>query len=273
MIVTEQDIKVQLPQFDGPLALLLHLVKNEEIALRELDITQISKQYLNFLYQMKDLNFDIAGEYLYMAATLLHLKSYESVQEEEVKVDLSEFNDEDFPIQTREDLIRRLEELEKYQTLSKHLWEFSTMKDREVFTRPRINKKKLFESFLTPVDLEELTGSMMDFLFRNSRKFKMMRRDRISIKEKLISLKNTLKVGEPAYFSRLVDWEKGLDDIVITFISLLELSRLKTVILAQPEGKGEIVINVIKNLNDFNVELANGFDSEEEEHGSELENN
>ena len=73
--MTENDILVKVDRFDGPLALLLHLVQKEEMRIQELELNTITNQYLDYLQKMQDLNFDLAGEYLYMAATLLFLKS------------------------------------------------------------------------------------------------------------------------------------------------------------------------------------------------------
>ena len=81
----EQQIRVQLDHFDGPLALLLHLIQREEYSIEELDLNTITKQYLIYLNKMNELDFDVAGEYLYMASTLLFLKSKYCVDEEDAK--------------------------------------------------------------------------------------------------------------------------------------------------------------------------------------------
>lgn len=261
--VNEESIHIHLPQFDGPLALLLHLVKEEEIPIRELDINKITAQYISYLNQMKNLNFDIAGEYLYMAATLLHLKSTHSVQEEEVAKLLKDMHSDD-AIQSTADLVRQLEELERFQTLSKILWEQSEVRGRDTFARAKTNKRLLFDSLLAPSDAQKLTSTMMDVLYRESRKYQVVKRDRLSIKEKLLNLQQILQFGETFLFKDLVNWEKGLDDIVITFISLLELARLKKIEVTQENEQGSIEVSVIAPLGDLNVEEANGFEPEGE---------
>ena len=115
----ETSIQVKLDRFDGPLGLLLHLIQREEMNIGDLDITQITNQYLDYLQKLKDVNFDIAGEYLYMAATLLFIKSKASVVEGEgnqVKLE----GDEEFQITTKTQLIEKLEELQRFQVL-KHI--------------------------------------------------------------------------------------------------------------------------------------------------------
>ena len=71
----ETNIQVKLDHFDGPLGLLLHLIQREELNIRELEINQITHQYLDYLKKLQDVNFDVAGEYLYLAASLLYIKS------------------------------------------------------------------------------------------------------------------------------------------------------------------------------------------------------
>ena len=71
----ETNIQVRLDKFDGPLGLLLHLIQREEMSIKELDINKITLQYLDYLQKLQDVNFDVAGEYLYLAASLLFIKS------------------------------------------------------------------------------------------------------------------------------------------------------------------------------------------------------
>lgn len=256
----EQQIRVQLDHFDGPLALLLHLIQREEYSLEDLDLNAVTKQYLAYLNKMNELDFDVAGEYLYMASALLFLKSKYCVDEEDAKKE--KILDEDFPIQSKAELIKRLEELARFQSMGEKIWALPKLGE-QTFTRPRINRKKIIDSMTAPMELTKLSESMIDFLIKNHRKYKVVRRDRISIKEKLKFLIQVLKPGIKSEFTNLVDKEKGVDDVVITFISLLELARLKKIAIFQNEGKGEIFVDVIQELSHVDVESANGFDEEE----------
>ena len=261
----ENEILVKVDSFDGPLALLLHLVHKEELRIQELDLNTITNQYLDYLQKMQDLNFDVAGEYLFMAATLLYLKSQtiadESQDQNLIKVTAGEMGLE---IQTRGDLIKRLEELERYQRLGQRLWALDK-KGHEIFVKAKVDRKAIENSILTPLDLEQLTETMMDLIRREKKKYTVVKRDRISIKEKLIYLKTMLKAGETTQFSSLLDSnETGIIDKVITFISLLELARLKKLQIFQNEDKGSIYIEVKESLDSFDPESANGFDPEDE---------
>lgn len=263
--MTENEILVKVDRFDGPLALLLHLVQKDEMRIQELELTTITNQYLDYLQKMQDLNFDVAGEYLYMAATLLFLKS-QSVADETQAEDLIKINagEMGLEIQTKGDLIKRLEELERFQRLGQRLWGLDK-KGHEIFVKPKVDRKAIENSILTPIDLQQLTETMMDLIRRDKKKYAVVKRDRISIKEKLAKLKTMLIVGETTQFTSLLDEnETGIIDKVITFISLLELARLKKLQIFQNEDMGAIYIETIEDLESFNPETADGFDPEDE---------
>ena len=118
-------IQVKTDHFDGPLGLLLLLVQKEEMNIRDLELTTITKQYLTYLSQMRDLNFDVAGDYLYLAATLLLLKSKTCITEEELN-NLQAGNQisDELNITSQAELIKRLEELQHFQRMGEKLWPF-----------------------------------------------------------------------------------------------------------------------------------------------------
>ena len=258
----DNSIQVKIDRFDGPLSLLLHLIQKEELNIRELDLNQITKQYLDYLALMKELNFDVAGEYLYMASSLLYIKSLDCLSEEEAK-QKALVNEDDLIFTSKSQLIEKLEELERFKKLGEKLWALDK-KGHEVFTRPKIDKKTIVNSILAPMEMQSIIDTMIDLIRRQKRKYTVVRRDRISIKEKLVQLKNTLKTGTQSQFTSLIDENKGIDDIVITFISLLELARLKKINIFQNESKGEIYLDVVESLEDFDVEVADGFENPED---------
>jgi segregation and condensation protein A len=264
----DTSIQVKTEHFDGPLGLLLLLIEKEEMNIRELDLTKITKQYLEYLAQMRDLNFDVAGDYLFLAATLLLLKSKVCITEEEAQNLSEEFGMEGLHITSQSELIRRLEELQLYQKMSKKLWDLPK-KGHDIFVKPKVDRKAIINSILTPMDLNSLTLTMVDFLFRQRRKYTVIKRDRLSIKEKLQFLKNNLKHGEQTTFDFLLEQDSkseedknSIDNIVITFISLLELARLKRINVFQNEDRSTIYVDVVRSLEDFDVEQANGFEEE-----------
>lgn len=264
--MSETEILVRIDQFDGPLALLLHLIQREEVTIRDLDVNNITSQYLDYLQKMQDLNFDVAGEYLFMASTLLWLKSQTAVDESEQNTLKFSAGDDGIQITTRGELIRRLEELERYQSLGQRLWALPK-KGHEVFVKPKVDRKAVENSILTPIDLQVLTATMMDLIRREKRKYTVVKRDRLSIKEKLIFLKENLKTGETTQFDTLLATgaEASIIDKVITFISLLELARLKKLQVYQNEAMGTIYVEVKEDLSSFDVNTADGFEPEDEQ--------
>jgi segregation and condensation protein A len=257
-------IQVKTDHFDGPLGLLLLLVQKEEMDIRQFDLTMITKQYLNYLSQMKDLNFDVAGDYLYLAATLLLLKSKSAVTDEEASRLGEQVGTSELHITSEAELIRRLEELKHYQKMGEVLWALPK-KGHEIFVKPKINRKAIVDSILIPMEIEKLTEAMMDFITKEKRKYTVIKRDRLSIKEKLAFLKSYLKEDLKTDLDDLIEKDGGqeTDNVVITFISLLELARLKRLTVFQNEDKGTIYIQVTKSLEDFDLESANGFEEEE----------
>lgn len=265
-------IQVKTDHFDGPLGLLLLLIQKEEMDVRKLELTKITQQYLDYLSQMKDLNFDVAGEYLYLAATLLLLKSKTCITEEETSRLKEQLEGvEELGITSEADLIRRLEQLQHFQRMGEALWALPK-KGHDIFVKPKVDRKAIVNSILTPVELTKLSEAMMDFLFRENRKYTVVKRDRLSIKEKLIFLKSYMKTGVQTNLMELVenDGEVDTDNVVITFISLLELARLKKITIFQNEDKGNIYVDVVDSLEDFDVEVANGFEEEEDNTDKEL---
>ncbi len=256
-------IQVKTDHFDGPLGLLLLLVQKEEMDIRKLNLTKITQQYLTYLSQMRDLNFDVAGDYLYLAATLLLLKSKTAITEEEVNR-LKENSETELNITSQAELIKRLEELQHFQKMGEKLWALPK-KGHEIFVKPKINRKTIVNSILVPMEVEKLTEAMVDFIIKEKRKYTIVKRDKLSIKEKLQFLKTYLKEGDKTDFESLLEHDGGptVDNTVITFISLLELARLKRLTVFQNEGFGPIYVQVVKSLEDFDIESANGFEEEE----------
>ena len=123
--------------FEGPLDLLLHLVKESKMDIYEINISTIIEQYLEFIHSLKEKNIDVASEYLVMASELVHLKSKLLINKEE-----TEDSDEEFSINSEEDLKEKIIEYEKYKQISKSLLELEE-KRNEVYTKIPENLKEL----------------------------------------------------------------------------------------------------------------------------------
>ena len=128
----DTEIKIKTENFDGPLALLLLLIQKEEMDIKSLDLTKITGQYLSFLSQLEELNFDVAGDYLYLAATLIFLKSKNCLLEKPSEEVQQMLGDSNLAILSETDLVKRLEELNRFQMLGRKLWGLPK-KGHEVF--------------------------------------------------------------------------------------------------------------------------------------------
>jgi len=257
-------IQIKSDNFDGPLALLLLLIQKEEMRIRDLDLTKITQQYLGYLAKLEELDFNVAGDYLYLASTLILLKSKDCLSEEDEKNIKELHGDSDLSITSQSELVRRLEELERIKLLSSRLMKID-QRGRDVFTKPKVNRKAIVDSILTPVELSALTEAMMEVISRNKRKYAVVKKDKISIKEKLIEFKSYLNEGDETLFKELLEKNSTGQkiDVIITFISVLELARLGKISIFQNEDNAEIYVRVISSLENFDVREADGFDEED----------
>ena len=159
----------------------------------------------------------------------------------------------------------RLEELQHFQNLSKKIWKLQK-RGEDVFTKPKVNKKIIVDSVLTPLELDLLTEAMMEVLFRNARKYAVVKKDKISIKSTLEQMKKFLKMGDQKSLAEILDifGKKEKIDLIVAFISILELARLGKITAFQNEENGEVYLRVISPLDNFDVREADGFDDENE---------
>lgn len=266
-------IQIKTDHFDGPLGLLLLLIQKEEMDIQNLDLKIITGQYLTYLSQLKDMDFDVAAEYLYLAATLVYLKSKNSIVEREEQNIIDATDLKNLEISSQAQLVLRLEELQHFQQLSKKIWDLPK-KGEDIFTKPKVNKKVIIDSVLTPLELDLLTEAMMEVLFRNQRKYAIVKKDKISIKSTLEEMKKFLKMGDEKSLSEIIEvfGKKEKIDLIITFISILELARLGKITAFQNEDTGQIYLRVISPLENFDVREADGFDEEEKESTDQQQN-
>lgn len=247
-------IQVKTDRFDGPLALLLLLIKKQEMDIRELDMTVITEQYLEYLVGMQNLNFGVAGDYLYLASTLLLLKSKTALSPGEPQLDTENMSGEDaLGIQSHTELVRRLEELAHFQRMGQKIWELPKLGENN-FTRPRVNRKEILEKMGLSVDINLLVMAMVGLMEKERRQYAPVERDPWNIREKLSFLKEYLREGMRVNIQDILGEKKEKGNVIATLISLLELARLKKIELSQEGYCTDIGVNVTENLDDFDVD-------------------
>jgi segregation and condensation protein A len=252
--------QVELDVFEGPLDLLLHLVKKHELDILDIPIAFITEKYLAFLDMMQALSLDVAGEYLLMAATLAHIKSrellpHEHGRHEEEEVEGEEGEEE---IDPREDLIRRLLEYQKYKEAAANLGQMPVM-GRNVWGRGGSQEDALAEN-VSPDAIAPLADipvlKLIEALDRAMRKAKIRLAhnvivERLSVSQRISELTDRLeRESSFSFLSCFRFLQEGVEmgageirhEAVVTFLAVLEMAKLGIITVMQPEGEEDILI-------------------------------
>ena len=230
--------KVRLEIFEGPLDLLLHLVKKNEVEIADIPISLITDQYLSYLGLMKELQLDVAGEYLVMAATLLHIKSRMLLP-----APVAEEEEEEDP---RAELAQQLREYQKFKEVAYRLDQREIL-HRDVFVRERPEHENgLAEAraFETP-SLFELLSAFHEVLQRTDPKaVQAIQRDPVSIQDRIHAILKRVQGGITLAFDALFEGIADRRDVIVTFLALLELIKLRLVTVVQEREFGEILLSL-----------------------------
>jgi segregation and condensation protein A len=235
----DSDYKVKLEIFEGPLDLLLYLIKRDEIDIYDISIERITGQYLEYIQAFKELNIDIAGEFVVMAANLIYLKSRSLLPVDQQPPE--EDSDEDDP---RWDLIRQLIEYKKFKEAGAQL-QLREHEQERIFARESAPASPADG----PLRLGEVGIFQLINAFQNVVKRVEARQDvgeifgeRFSVSDKIDMILRRLANGAPLHFSDLFGEITSRVEIVVTFLALLELVRLKQVRAIQKNVFEEIEI-------------------------------
>jgi segregation and condensation protein A len=248
----ESGYQVNLDVFEGPLDLLLHLVKKHELSILDIPIAFVTEKYLEYLDAMAGLDIDVAGEYLLMAATLCHIKSRELLPSSEpLDEDGEALEGEDADVDPRADLIRRLLEYQKYREAANHLGQRPVV-GRNVWSRGAPTEDAVSEGVdadavapLAPFPVHKLIEAF-DRVIQQA-KVKVAHNvmiDRLSVGQKIAELTDRLEAEGRFAFSSMFSFlrdgvERSAEEVrheaVVTFLALLEMAKLRLVELSQHE--------------------------------------
>ena len=233
----EIDYKVKLEVFEGPLDLLLYLIKRDEIDIYDISIERITRQYLEYLEAFKELKIDVAGEFIVMAANLIYLKSRSLLPLDQQPPE--EDAEEDDP---RWDLIRQLIEYKKFKEAAEHL-QARAVEQEKIFTRDGGSGGDV------PLRLAEVGIFQLIHAFQNVIKRVEAREnlheifgEHFTVSEKIEVILQRVANGALVHFSELFGNIASRVEVVVTFLALLELIRLKQVRAIQRDLFGEIEI-------------------------------
>ena len=231
--------RVRLELFEGPLDLLLHLIKRNEVDVRELPVAQITEQYLGYLDLMRDLSLDIAGEYLVMAATLTLIKSRLLLPSPEPE--------EDEEADPRADLVRQLLEYQRFREAAESLGERPLLR-RDTFTREPSAEGLPPEPEGAPrikVTLWELMEAFRAVLKRaEPDPVHQVEGEAISLRARIDGLLQTLGVARQVTFESLFGEQPTRGYVIVTFLAVLELMKQHVVEALQEEALGSILITL-----------------------------
>jgi len=227
---------VRLENFEGPLDLLIHLIKKNEVNIWDIPIALITTQYVEYIELMRELDLDLAGEFLVMAATLIHIKSRMLLP----RPDPSQEDDEEDP---REVLVNRLLEYQKYKAAANLLHERETLRSAQ-WQRPDQRVADLAgEEYETEVevDLFSLMAAFQAVLDRAKQRPRLaLPAEQVSIEERIEQLLGRLSETEACGFEDLFEDVSSRPALIVTFLALLEMIRLRLVRVFQAGMFGTI---------------------------------
>lgn len=248
-------LNIRTEQFEGPLDLLLFLIQKNEMDISAISIHVITDQYVQYVELMRELNFDVASEFLVMAATLIHLKSKRLLPSED---DKEAGSAEDGMPRSEAELVQRLLEYKRYQEAAQKIVELPVF-GRDVFSRPGVAPPEK-QTIWREMDLTELTLVFQDVLRRSRTRSRVIIREPTSIPERINQILQIVKPNEMTEFSSILSEEPDRTEIIVTFIALLEIARLKKMRLYQNEVFGSIYITLTEDVSVLDPTLITGFE-------------
>ena len=243
-------ISIKLQAFEGPLDLLLHLIEKNKVNIYDIPIVSITDQYLNFIKQMENKNLDIMSEFLVMAATLISIKS-------KMLLPKKEKTEEDSEIDPREELVERLLEYKKYKFICNELKDKQMDAQRVIFKESSIpdevknyEEKIPVEKLLADIDLSKLYKIFKNVMKKQVDKIDTIRsdfgkieREEFSINDKIKYIKNLSQTSKVLSFKELLEKTSSKQEIIATFLAILELIKMGLIQIKQENNFDDIEIS------------------------------
>jgi segregation and condensation protein A len=231
----DQDYKVKLEIFEGPLDLLLYLIKKDEVDIYDIPIERITRQYLEYLDAFKILDLDVAGDFVVMAANLIYIKSRSLLPKDLQPPE--EAAEEDDP---RWELVRQLIEYKKFKEAAGHL-QVRELEREGLFTRLGDPAEAAPERPLAEVSIFDLINAFNTVLKRTKPEdLREIFEENFTVTDKIELIMKMTSSGVCLRFSELFGGAVSRTEVVVTFLALLELVRLKQIVARQSEAFGEI---------------------------------
>lgn len=234
------EYQVKFEVFEGPLDLLLYLIKKEEVDIYSVNLTKLASQFIEYIEMMREFDLEIAGEFLVMASTLMYIKSRELLPVEQ-QAQVEEEEDAEDP---RWELIRQLVEYKKFKDAAAQL---QTLEARQEGVFPRLPIKPQFEEekpAKQDISVFDLLNAVNAVLKRFEKRDnpREIYEDKWTVSEKIELIVRVMEKGAAVRFTELFEDAMSRSEVVCTFLALLELIRLKQLVCAQGDDFGEIEI-------------------------------
>lgn len=232
---------ISIDNFEGPLDLLLHLVKEANIDILDIKVEEITDKYLEYIKREEELNINIAASYLVMASELMYLKSKSLLPV--VKKDDEEGEDEEI---TRENLINRLIEYKRYKEMTPVFKELEEERKKIYIKAPEKVSNYVDNTLVGEASVDDLIEAFKRFLERKEEEKPLettIARKEYSVKERKNNIRNILKVKRKAYLEELFE-EYNRPVVVVTFLSILEMVKEKSVVISQDRNFDKILIEL-----------------------------
>lgn len=227
-------LEVILEAFEGPLDLLLYLIRRQNLDILDIPINEITRQYIEYIEMLQDMQFELAAEYLVMAAILAEIKSRMLLP----RPTLDDGEDAD----PRAELVRRLQEYERFKQAAEDLDELPMVGRDFALTEAYVEDKSVVR-VPPPVELRELLVALRDVMGRAELFSRhQISGETLSVRERMSRILNTLRDNPYLEFHKLFDREEGRMGVVVSFLALMELTREQLVDLVQNEPFGQIYI-------------------------------
>lgn len=236
----DKDYKVKLEIFEGPLDLLLYLIKKDEIDIYDVSIGRITKQYLDYINTFKMLNIEVASEFIVMAANLMYLKSRELLPQTQQPPE--EDADEEDP---RWELIRQLVEYKKFKDVAQFLGTQEVKADEFFATTPELpDLTAPAPDIVGQVGIFDLIRAFQKVLkrFENTTDIREIVSDRYSVADKIEHLLEAIPIGGRVRFDSLFSTAASRVEVIVTFLAMLELMKLNHLMVEQEQMLGDIVV-------------------------------
>jgi segregation and condensation protein A len=238
------EYRVQFDVFEGPLDLLLHLVKKQEVDIYQVNLTRIATEFVAYIDQMRELDLEVAGEFLVMAATLIYIKSRELLPADQKPETQQGDEEEDDP---RFELIRRLVEYKKFKDAASKLQFQESRMDQIYEHRPgKVAFDEAEPQRRDQVSVFELIQAVSTILkrFNDRDDVREIQADPHTVSEKMAVLREMILARGTFRFGELFENAKSRNEVVVTFLAMLELTRLKQIVVKQQEDFGEIEVAI-----------------------------